>query len=208
MAKGWKEANSLEKTLMLGEIGGKRRRGQQRMRWLDGITDSKDKFEQTPGDSGGYRSLAGCSPLGCKESDTTEWLNWTDLSLSVCLSIYISILGFSCDSASRVHLKCRRDGFDPWVGKIPWRRARQPTPVFLLENHVDRGTWWATVHGLATAGHDLGTKSPQSIFLSFFPPSFLSGFFFLTICSLPWSYDVSYSLSFKFFKLHLSQLSL
>ena len=34
--------DSLEKTLMLGEIGGKRRRGQQRMRWLDGITDSMD----------------------------------------------------------------------------------------------------------------------------------------------------------------------
>ena len=35
-------ANSLEKTLMLGKIGGRRRRGQQRMRWLDGITDSVD----------------------------------------------------------------------------------------------------------------------------------------------------------------------
>ena len=36
-------ANSLEKTLMLGKIKGRRRRGQQRMRWLDGITDSMDK---------------------------------------------------------------------------------------------------------------------------------------------------------------------
>ena len=36
-------ADSLEKTLMLGEIKGRRRRGQQRMRWLDGITDSMDK---------------------------------------------------------------------------------------------------------------------------------------------------------------------
>ena len=35
-------ADSLEKTLMLGQIGGRRRRGQQRMRWLDGITDSMD----------------------------------------------------------------------------------------------------------------------------------------------------------------------
>ena len=34
--------DSLEKTLMLGEIGGRRKRGQQRMRWLDGITDSMD----------------------------------------------------------------------------------------------------------------------------------------------------------------------
>ena len=37
-----KRADSLEKTLMLGGIGGRRRRGQQRMRWLDGITDSMD----------------------------------------------------------------------------------------------------------------------------------------------------------------------
>ena len=34
------------------------------------------KFEQAPGDSGGQRSLACCRPWGCKESDTTEWLNW------------------------------------------------------------------------------------------------------------------------------------
>ena len=37
-----RRANSLEKTLMLGKIEGRRRRGQQRMRWLDGITDSID----------------------------------------------------------------------------------------------------------------------------------------------------------------------
>jgi len=48
--------------LMLGKIEGKRRRGQQRMRWLDGITDSVDvSFEQTPEDSEGQGSLAGCS---------------------------------------------------------------------------------------------------------------------------------------------------
>ena len=40
-----RRADSLEKTLMLGGIEGRRRRGQQRMRWLDGITDSMDEFE-------------------------------------------------------------------------------------------------------------------------------------------------------------------
>ena len=42
----------------------------------------------------------------------------------------------------------RRHGFSPWVGKIPWRRAGQPTPVFLLENPMGRGAWWTTAHGV------------------------------------------------------------
>ena len=51
-------ANSLEKTLMLGKTGGKRRRGWQWVRWLDGITDSM----HTLGDRGGRGSLACYSP--------------------------------------------------------------------------------------------------------------------------------------------------
>ena len=63
-------ADSLEKSLMLGKIEGRRRRGRQRMRWLDGITDSMDEFEQTPGDGEGQGSLLCCSLLGRKESET------------------------------------------------------------------------------------------------------------------------------------------
>ena len=44
--------------------------------------------------------------------------------------------------------QCRRPGFHPWVGKIPWRRAPQPTPIFSLENDMDRGAWWAIVHSV------------------------------------------------------------
>ena len=70
--------DSFEKTLMLGKIEGGRR-GWQRMRWLDGITDSTDvESEQIPGDSEGQGSLVCCSLWGHKESDTSEWLNWTD----------------------------------------------------------------------------------------------------------------------------------
>ena len=48
---------------MLGKVEGRRRRGQQRMRWLDGITDLMD-IEQTPGDSAGQGSLECCSAWG------------------------------------------------------------------------------------------------------------------------------------------------
>ena len=55
---------------MLGKTEGKRRRGQERMRWL-GITESMDMNLSKLGDSGRQRSLACCSPWGHKESDTT-----------------------------------------------------------------------------------------------------------------------------------------
>ena len=48
-----------------------------------------------------------------------------------------------------VCLQCSRPGFNPWGGKISWRRKWQPTPVFLPENPMDRGAWWATAHGVA-----------------------------------------------------------
>ena len=62
---------------MLGKILEDRRRGQQRMGWLDGITDSIDEFEQGLWVGNGQGSLACYSPWDCKELDMTEWLNWT-----------------------------------------------------------------------------------------------------------------------------------
>ena len=65
---------------MLGKIEGRRRRGQQRMKWLDGITDSMDMgLGELPGVGDGQGGLACCGSWGCKESDTTEWLNWWHL---------------------------------------------------------------------------------------------------------------------------------
>ena len=64
-------ANSLEKTLMLWKFEGRRKRGRQRMRWLDGITDLIDMSFSTQGDSDGQRSLACCGSWGLKELDLT-----------------------------------------------------------------------------------------------------------------------------------------
>ena len=66
-----RRADSLEQTLTLVKIEGGRRRGRQRMRWLDGITDSAGLRELVMGQGG----LACCSSWGCKESNTTERLN-------------------------------------------------------------------------------------------------------------------------------------
>ena len=106
----WRQDSS-EKTLMLGKTEGRRGRGQQRMRWLDGIINTLDmslnKLQETVKDRETWPWCA-----------TVHWVarvrhDLSDLQANDGLSIWLSNKESS--------YPCRRHGFNPWVGKIPWR---------------------------------------------------------------------------------------
>jgi len=129
---------------MLGKTEGRKRRGQQWMRRLDGITDPMDTSLGKPQDLVMDGEVAFCGPWGCKESDTTEQLNWKKLKIKYTTPSMISTLLVKCKMAQplwkttwqliknlKIYLYC-----DPAISLISIYLKKMKTHV-----HTKAWTW-------------------------------------------------------------------
>ena len=133
----------IEKTLILGKVEGRRKRGQQRTRWLDGITDSIDislsKLQKMVMD----RETWDDAVQGVAKSKTTEILNKNQMQ-SWASQVVLVVKNLSANAGDT-----RDVGSIPALGRYLERRYGNPLQYSCLENPMDRRAWRATVYRLA-----------------------------------------------------------
>ena len=103
-------------------------------------------------------------------------------------------------SGKRIHLQCRRCGFDPWVGKIICRRKWQPAPVVLLGKfHGQRSLDGYSPQGCKISDMTEWLSTHNAVLILFFPISFTMWIFYINLVSmLIWSLSDSHTLCFIF----------